>query len=138
MRSNYRVRSEFTWKYNEVSFNGNSAQTQNFTTDFLIPNDGLSIFNGPFTAYAAIVYGIKFGFGDETTYDMIPVRFTNENCVSEGAMYDRVSGKLFRNQGTGTFIIGPDKNRMFEVLDLKHSKVHVNFTSTQNELEVAA
>ena len=40
--------------------------------------------------------------------NIIPVRFTNENGVSEGAMYDRVSGKLFRNVGTGEFIIGPD------------------------------
>ena len=41
--------------------------------------------------------------------DMLPVRFTNENGVLEGAMYDRVSGQLFRNAGTGAFIIGPDK-----------------------------
>ena len=42
-------------------------------------------------------------------FDAIPVRFTNENRVSEGAMYDRVSGNLFRNAGTSSFIIGPDK-----------------------------
>lgn len=41
--------------------------------------------------------------------DLVPVRFTNEQGVSEGAMYDRVSGQLFRNQGTGAFVIGPDK-----------------------------
>ena len=41
--------------------------------------------------------------------DFIPVRFTNEQGVSEGAMYDRVSGQLFGNQGTGDFVIGPDK-----------------------------
>lgn len=41
--------------------------------------------------------------------DLIPVRFTNENGVSEGAMYDRVTRELFRNAGTGDFIIGPDK-----------------------------
>ena len=40
--------------------------------------------------------------------DFIPVRFTNENGVSEGAMYDRVTKKIFRNQGTGAFVIGPD------------------------------
>lgn len=44
-----------------------------------------------------------------TGLDLIPVRFTNENGVSEGAIYDRVSGQLFRNAGTGAFIIGPDK-----------------------------
>ena len=42
-------------------------------------------------------------------FDAIPVRFTNENGVSEGAMYDRISGQLFGNAGTGAFIIGPDK-----------------------------
>lgn len=41
--------------------------------------------------------------------DFTPVRFTNEQGVSEGAMYDRVSGQLFGNQGTGDFVIGPDK-----------------------------
>lgn len=40
--------------------------------------------------------------------DFIPVRFTNELGVSEGAMYDRVSGQLFGNAGTGAFTIGPD------------------------------
>lgn len=38
-----------------------------------------------------------------------PVRFTNENGQSEGAMYDRVSGKLFGNKGTDDFVLGPDK-----------------------------
>jgi hypothetical protein len=41
--------------------------------------------------------------------DMIPVRFTNELGQSEGAMYDRASGQLFRNQGKGAFLYGPDK-----------------------------
>ena len=36
--------------------------------------------------------------------DFIPIRKGNI-----GYMYDRVSGQLFGNQGTGAFIIGPDK-----------------------------
>ena len=40
--------------------------------------------------------------------DFLPVRFLNEFGEWEGAMYDFVSGELFRNQGTGSFIIGPD------------------------------
>ena len=69
---------------------------------------------------------LTFGYGNKTTAsakfawckitiggvlvrDFIPVRFTNELGQSEGAMYDRVGGKLFRNVGTGNFIIGPDK-----------------------------
>ena len=39
----------------------------------------------------------------------IPVRFTNEDGESEGAMYDKVSCQLYRNAGTGAFVIGPDK-----------------------------
>ena len=54
-------------------------------------------------------YNAKISVGDIVVIDAIPVRFTNENDVSEGAMYDRVSGQLFRNAGTGAFIIGPDK-----------------------------
>ena len=39
--------------------------------------------------------------------DFIPVRIgSGANAV--GYMYDRVSGTLFRNQGTGAFLIGPD------------------------------
>ena len=54
--------------------------------------------------------------------DLIPVRFTNDQGVSEGAMYDRANPTvgmnpdgssrtdgLYRNRGSGSFIIGPDK-----------------------------
>ena len=41
---------------------------------------------------------------DELVVDLIPVR---KGAV--GYIYDRVSGKLFGNAGTGAFIIGPDK-----------------------------
>lgn len=37
--------------------------------------------------------------------DLIPVR-----VGTVGYMYDRVSGQLFGNQGTGSFILGNDKN----------------------------
>ena len=46
---------------------------------------------------------------DSLVRDFIPVKFTNESGETEGAMYDRVSGQLFGNSGTGAFIIGPDK-----------------------------
>lgn len=40
-------------------------------------------------------------------HDMIPVRVgSGANAV--GYMYDRVTRKLFGNQGTGSFVIGPD------------------------------
>ncbi len=55
------------------------------------------------------IYSFKMIIGGSSALDLIPVRFTNEQGVSEGAMYDRVSGQLFRNEGTGAFIIGNDK-----------------------------
>lgn len=55
------------------------------------------------------IYNISISNSTSQLIDLISVRFTNELGVSEGAMYDRISGKLFRNQGTGAFIVGPDK-----------------------------
>ena len=56
------------------------------------------------------IWYCKIVDGSNIVRDMIPVRFTNEQGVSEGAMYDRVSGQLFRIVGTGAFTIGPDKS----------------------------
>lgn len=55
-----------------------------------------------------LYYGFKMWNGNELVGDFIPVRFTNENGVSEGAMYDKVTKQLFRNQGTGSFQYGND------------------------------
>ena len=52
---------------------------------------------------------VVFSVDNAIIGSFIPVRFTNEDGVSEGAMYDKVSGQLYRNAGTGAFIIGPDK-----------------------------
>ena len=51
------------------------------------------------------VYGLKiYGSGGVLVLDFIPVR---KDGV--GYMYDRVSGQLFGNNGTGAFGVGPDK-----------------------------
>ena len=52
---------------------------------------------------------VVFSVDNTILGSFIPVRFTNDDGVSEGAMYDKVSGQLYRNAGTGAFIIGPDK-----------------------------
>lgn len=54
------------------------------------------------------VYSFKLTDDGVLVRDMIPVRFTNELGQSEGAMYDCVSGQLFRNAGTGAFLYGND------------------------------
>lgn len=43
--------------------------------------------------------------------DYVPVRI-GEGESAVGLMYDRVSGELFGNEGTGYFIVGPDKEEV--------------------------
>ena len=50
------------------------------------------------------IFRVKFWDNGTLVRDFIPVRIG-----TEGAMYDRVSNQLFRNQGAGAFVIGPDK-----------------------------
>lgn len=45
------------------------------------------------------MYLCKIYEGDTLVHDFIPVRVGNEGCL-----YDKVSGELFRNKGTGNFI----------------------------------
>ena len=52
---------------------------------------------------------VVFSVDNAILGSFIPVRFKNEDGVSEGAMYDKVSDQLYRNAGTGAFVIGPDK-----------------------------
>ena len=49
------------------------------------------------------IYSTSFAVGGIIVRDFIPVR-----VGTTGYMYDRVSGKLFDNQGSGNFIVGPD------------------------------
>lgn len=56
------------------------------------------------------IYSLSISRAGQLIADYIPIRFTNERGEAEGAMYDRVSGQLFRNQGTGAFLYGPDKS----------------------------
>ena len=50
------------------------------------------------------VYSIYIKNGNNVIFDAIPVR-----KGTTGYLYDKVSGKLFGNAGTGNFVLGPDK-----------------------------
>lgn len=55
-------------------------------------------------------YPVKFGklkitAGDNVLYDLVPVR-----AGTVGYMYDKVSGQLLGNNGTGSFVLGNDVN----------------------------
>ena len=55
--------------------------------------------------YDAKISDCKIYAADVLVRDFIPVR-----VGQVGYMYDKVSGQLFGNAGTGDFIVGPDKN----------------------------
>ena len=50
------------------------------------------------------IYSIEIWDNNILVRDLIPVR-----KVNIGYMYDRVSGQFFGNEGTGYFVVGPDK-----------------------------
>ena len=80
------------------------ATTQAFTTPCHLALFGLND-NGRVISKSSVrMYGAQI----DDVRDYIPVRFTNEQGQSEGAMYDRVSCELFRNSGTGAFGFGTD------------------------------
>ena len=56
------------------------------------------------TPKSAISYCKMWDGEDSLMADFIPVRVGDV-----GYMYDRISGQLFGNAGTGAFVIGPDK-----------------------------
>ena len=62
--------------------------------------------NGTTPPYLASLrlYSAKMWNGNTLVRNFIPIRVGDV-----GFMYDRVSGQLFGNAGTGAFIIGPDK-----------------------------
>ena len=81
------------------------ATTQAFTTPCPLVLFGLNN-NGKAISQAAVkIHGVQI----DDVRNLVPVRFTNEQGQSEGALYDRVSGELFRNSGTGAFNYGNDK-----------------------------
>ena len=71
--------------------------------------EGMRIIIGGMRTYGGMAKYIRFGrvrieHGNFLVRDFIPVRVGDV-----GYMYDRVSGQLFGNSGTGAFLIGPDK-----------------------------
>ena len=79
-------------------------------------------YNGVVGAKCQISYYRAYDENGNVVLDLIPVRFTNENNQSEGAMFDRANPTvglnpdgsprtdgLYRNRGTGNFGYGNDK-----------------------------
>ena len=88
------------------------GETKAFVTNFHETDDAVKSFglfdfpqrgSGP-TPKSAISYCKMLDGEDNLMADFIPVRVGDV-----GYMYDRVSGQLFGNSGTGAFVIGPGK-----------------------------
>ena len=88
------------------------GETKALVTDFYHIDDGIKsfgLFDFPQRATnsnpkSAISYCKMWDREDNLMADFIPVRVGDV-----GYMYDRISGQLFGNAGTGAFVIGPDK-----------------------------
>lgn len=87
-----------------------SGTTSNFTSfssgSWGFPNENLLIFGGYSTRRSpnARCYSLQIYTSSGLVRDFIPVR-----VGQVGYMYDRVSGELFGNNGTGSFTLGNDK-----------------------------
>lgn len=109
-------RHVYTYGANGVSLDGNVlADETTSTTVFVNYGNTLKIagYNATNSQRGGNCryWGVKIWKDGAIVRDFQPVRYTNENGEIEGAMYDRVSGTLFKNAnvGKGTFSVGPDK-----------------------------
>lgn len=86
--------------------NGSTVSTTAYGSSFYSGNCYLFTINNNGTAYSG-TYGTNRirRFSIQGACDMIPVRIGNI-----GYMFDKVTGKMFGNSGTGNFILGPDIN----------------------------
>lgn len=110
--SNSSVKSKVEIVYDNSTalyVDGTSKGTQARSTN---PSNPIAIFNaytGGFPSSARL-YSFRIeDWTDENNkiklFDAIPVRIG-----TTGYLYDKVSGQLFGNAGTGAFTLGPDKN----------------------------
>lgn len=103
----YLIETITTAKKRTIQINEGTVALQNFNRDisgqhlYLLGNKEFGL-NGRNSKAKHQFY--KVFFDDVLMLDLIPVRKRNV-----GYMYDKVSGELFGNAGTGQFILGQDK-----------------------------
>ena len=97
-REKLNVSEKNTSKYNNVvTFDNNISSTCTLYA-FNFNNKGSALVDGTCRIYRLLIYE-----GDTLIRDFIPVRKNQEGCL-----YDVVNKKLYKNQGSGNFIIGQD------------------------------
>ena len=83
--------------------NSYSLPTLSFTPAYNIRLFGSAGIVASYTSWKGKLYNVKITQGNNLIMDLIPVRKD-----TTGYMYDKVSGRLFGNSGTGDFILGED------------------------------
>ena len=88
-------------------YKGDSLVDSNTSTSDIFITGDIYIFavNGIQNYSQIRVKSVQIERNGVTIMDLMPVRKSNT-----GYLYDKVSGRLFGNQGTGDFIVGPDYN----------------------------
>ena len=82
-------------------------------------NTAFRLIKGYNTYGCPICFGkIKITIGNNIKYDLLPVR-----VGQTGFMYDKISGQLFGNSGSGNFILGNDVNSATVVSQAKQREM---------------
>lgn len=93
-----------TWRYEgkKLAIDNNLNYLTN-SENYNQGNGTLCLYHGALGITPAAIKNYKQYRNNTIVIDLIPVRIGNV-----GYMFDKVSGQLFGNAGSGSFILGPD------------------------------
>ena len=101
----YNVYHDSRGLSNIVKWNGEEKLNED-TTGYANPDTNVMVFNENGTIKSGKIQSLKLtDNNNDVVFDGIAVR-----VGTTGYLYDKVSGTLFGNDGTGDFTLGPDKN----------------------------
>lgn len=92
--------------------------------------------NGSATT-AGRIYGVKIYCFSTLIHDLVPVRVTSAVGNPQGAFYDRVTGEVYRNQGSDVFRFGKDI-QVYRPYDAEVQYVMPWFANSYAETEIWA
>lgn len=91
-----------------ICTNGTDTNTGNLSTLSFTPAYNIRLFGsagttGNYTKWSGKIYWAKISQGSNVVMDLIPVRIGQV-----GYLYDKISGQLYGNKGSGVFVLGAD------------------------------
>lgn len=100
-----------------IATNGNSTVNVSLPSLSFVPAYNIRLFGSAgvvasYSKWSGKINYVKITQGNALVMDFIPVRVGNV-----GYMYDKITGQLFGNNGTGDFILGQDKQKETTVHD---------------------